>query len=146
MFFFISWKVEFDKRRARKATSSKRHLVLLNRAFIDYFYYQLFCHGAVHPLKTLSTIPNSSVILARLAFGWACPIHPQILYDLMLGTVWLLRFKSKGILQCWLSEDQELIWHCKALEYHLPCSLWARQESANALSLLSLSWIMSCWG
>lgn len=29
-----------------------------------------------------------------------------------------------SVLQCWLSEDQELVQHCKALEYYLPCSHW----------------------
>lgn len=66
IFFFISCKVGFDKGSAQRMINSKRHLVHLNRAFIDYFYYHLFCYGVVHSLKPSALF---QVILARFAFG-----------------------------------------------------------------------------
>jgi len=66
-FFFISCKVEFDKKSSWRTTSIKRHLIHLNRAFIGYFYYQLFVRGQkASSLKTLGT-----VTLVRFAFKLA---------------------------------------------------------------------------
>lgn len=70
IFFFISRNVEFDKGSAQRMINSKRHLVHLNRAFIDHFIIIFF--AMIHPLKPSALF---QVILARFAFGWAYPLH-----------------------------------------------------------------------
>lgn len=67
IFFFISCKVEFDKRSSWRTTDIKRRLIHLNRAFIGYFYYQIFVRGQkAYSLKTLGTVS-----LVRFAFKLA---------------------------------------------------------------------------
>lgn len=64
IFFFISCEVEFDKKSSWRTTDIKRLLIHLNRAFIGYFYYQIFVREQkTYFLKTLGT-----VTLVRFAF------------------------------------------------------------------------------
>lgn len=116
IFFFISHKIEFDKRSAQRAASNKRHLVHFNRACIDYFYYKLFlaCRGSLFknsPCYSKQRYPCKVCL-------WVS-ISPS-------------RLNSFGA-----ARPKNII--CPALA-------GAGQESAIAVSLLSRSRLPSCQG